>query len=188
MLFTETSLPGAYVIDLERRADERGFFARAWCRREVAERGLVTEVVQCNLSSNDRAATLRGMHYQEPPHAETKLIRCVRGAIFDAIVDLRDGSPTFGQWLGVELSAENGRMLYVPEGFAHGFETLVDRTDVYYQASAFYAPGAERGLRWDDPAIGIDWPLAPAVVSEKDRAWPDFEPAGTPELRGQGAR
>jgi dTDP-4-dehydrorhamnose 3,5-epimerase len=188
MLFTETSLPGAYVIDLERRVDERGFFARAWCRRELAEHGLVTEVAQCNLSSNDRAATLRGMHYQEPPHAEVKLVRCVRGAIFDAIVDLRDGSPTFGDWLGVELSAENGRMLYVPEGFAHGFETLVDDTDVYYQASASYAPGAEGGLRWDDPAIGIDWPLPPAVVSEKDASWPDFGPAGTRELRGLRTR
>ena len=180
MRFTETSLPDAYVIDLERREDERGFFARAWCRREFEAHGLEADLVQCNLSSNPRAGTLRGMHYQVPPHAETKLVRCVRGAIFDAIVDLRAGSSTFGNWLGVELTAENGRMLYVPEGFAHGFETLVDGTDVYYQISAYYAPGAESGLRWDDPTIAIDWPLPPTLIAEKDANWPDFEPMPTP--------
>jgi dTDP-4-dehydrorhamnose 3,5-epimerase len=178
VLFTETRLRGAYVIDLERREDDRGFFARAWCRRELEAQGLEVEIVQCNLSSNPRAGTLRGMHYQLPPHAETKLVRCVRGAIFDVIVDIRVESATFGEWLGLELSAENGRMLYVPEGFAHGLETLVDDTDVYYQISAYYAPGAEHGLRWDDPDLGIEWPLPPTVISEKDAGWPGIRTVG----------
>jgi dTDP-4-dehydrorhamnose 3,5-epimerase len=186
MLFTETSLPGAYVIDLDRREDERGFFARAWCRREFETHGLDAELVQCNLSSNPRAGTLRGMHYQVPPDAETKLVRCVRGAIFDAIVDVRVDSSTFGEWLGVELSAENGRMLYVPEGFAHGFETLVDGTDVYYQVSAYYAPGAEQGLRWDDPAVAIEWPLPPTIISRKDASWPGLRSISAVEHVGEG--
>ena len=177
MIFTKTELPGAYVIDLERREDERGFFARAWSEDEFAERGLSTRVVQCNLSWNERRGTLRGLHFQRPPHAEVKLVRCTRGAIYDVIVDLRPGSPAYGRWLGVELTAENRRMLYVPEGFAHGYQTLVDGTETYYQVSEFYAPGAEGGLRWDDPALAIEWPEADErIMSAKDESWPDFVP------------
>lgn len=180
MRFTETELPGAFVIELERREDERGFFARAWCEQEFAENGLDTRISQSNLSYNQRAGTLRGMHYQAPPHAEVKLVRCTRGAVYDVIVDLRPASSTYMRWIGVELSAENGRALYVPEGFAHGYQTLADDTETYYQVSAPYAPTAERGVRWDDPAFGIDWPPADdRVISTKDRAWPDYR-RGTP--------
>jgi dTDP-4-dehydrorhamnose 3,5-epimerase len=176
MIFTETELPGAFVIDIERRDDERGFFARAWCEREFEEHGLSTRVVQCNLAYNHVKATLRGLHYQAAPHAEVKLVRCMRGAIYDVIVDLRDDSPTFTQWIGLELTADNRRMLYVPEGFAHGYQTLADDSETYYQVSVFYEPGAERGVRWDDPAFGIDWPPAERrIVSAKDRGWPDFD-------------
>lgn len=176
MIFTETDLQGAYVVDLERREDERGFFARAWCRNEFVEAGLSPDLVQCNISYNRRRATVRGMHYQLPPHAEVKLVRCTRGAVYDVIVDLREGSPTYRRWLGVELSAANGRALYVPEGFAHGYQTLADETETFYQVSAFYTPGAERGLRWNDPAIGIRWPLPDdPVISEKDRSWPALD-------------
>lgn len=178
MIFTETDLGGAFLIDLERREDERGFFARAWCAREFSENGLSTELVQCNLSSNRQTATLRGMHYQEAPYAEVKVVRCTRGAVYDVIIDLRPDSTTYGRWIGVELSAENGRMLYIPEGFAHGYETLVDGTETFYQVSEFYTPGAERGVRWDDPTFGIHWPLEPQVISQKDRSWPDY--AGEP--------
>ncbi|MBD0291002.1 MAG: dTDP-4-dehydrorhamnose 3,5-epimerase [Thermoleophilia bacterium] len=173
MIFTETDLSGAYVVDLERREDERGFFARAWCRNEFVDAGLSPDLVQCNISYNRRRGTVRGMHYQLPPDAEVKLVRCTRGAVYDVIVDLREGSPTYTRWIGVELSGENGRALYVPEGFAHGYQTLADETETFYQVSAFYAPGAERGLRWDDPAIAIRWPLpGDPVISEKDRSWP----------------
>jgi dTDP-4-dehydrorhamnose 3,5-epimerase len=176
VLFVETDLAGAFVIALERREDDRGFFARTWCRREFEEAGLSTEIAQCNLSFNHRAGTLRGLHYQVAPDEEVKLIRCTRGAIYDVIVDLRRGSPTFKQWIGVELTAENRKALYVPEGFAHGYQTLVDETETVYQVSEFYAPGAERGLRWDDPALGIVWPeAAELIISDKDRSWPDFE-------------
>lgn len=179
MLFTETNLRGAYLIDIEQRQDERGFFARAWCQQEFEDHGLVARVVQANISYNKRAGTLRGMHYQKAPYAETKLVRCVRGAIYDVIIDLRPDSPTYMQWLGVELTAENYRMLYVPEGFAHGFQTLADNTEVTYQVSQFYTPGAEGGLRYDDPAFKIEWPVAVRVISEKDRNWPDYEPETT---------
>ncbi len=176
MIFTETPLPGAYVVDVDPRSDERGFFARAWDRNEFAERGLETEIAQCNLSFNHAGGTVRGMHFQRAPHAEVKLIRCTRGAIFDAIVDLRPESPTYTRWFGVELSAENRRWLYVPRGFAHGYQTLADETETFYQVSEFYAPHAERGVRWDDPAFGIKWPLRDeAFLSEKDGSWPDFE-------------
>lgn len=174
MLFTPAKLAGAYLIDLEKRADDRGFFARTWCRNEFRAQGLVEEFVQANVSYNRRKGTLRGMHYQLAPHEEVKLVRCTRGRIYDAIVDLRPGSPTYLQWIGVELSAANYRMLYVPAGFAHGFQTLEDETEVTYQVSAFYAPQAERGARYDDPAFGIQWPLPVEVISEKDRTWPDF--------------
>jgi dTDP-4-dehydrorhamnose 3,5-epimerase len=170
--FHETELPGAFVIEPERMTDDRGFFARTWCVREFADRGLSTDLVQCNVSYNAREATLRGMHYQVAPHAEVKLVRCTRGSIFDAIVDLRPDSPTFRRWVGVELSAEDGRMLYIPEGFAHGFQTLEDASEVSYQMSTFYHPGSARGLRWDDPAVGIEWPLEVRVISEKDRGFP----------------
>jgi dTDP-4-dehydrorhamnose 3,5-epimerase len=175
VIFTETDLENAFVVDLERREDERGFFARAWCADEFADAGLSTRVVQCNVSFNRHRGTLRGMHYQVPPHAEAKLVRCTRGAIYDVIIDLRPESPTYKRWAGFELSAENGRALYVPEGFAHGYQTLTDDVETFYQVSEFYAPGAERGVRWNDPAFGIEWPLPDdPIMSEKDKTWPDF--------------
>lgn len=172
MRFTETPLAGAFTIDLERRDDDRGFFARTFCAREFAQHGLKTDVVQCNASFNHRRGTVRGMHYQVPPAAETKLVRCTRGAIWDVIVDLRPLSPTYLRHFGVELSAANGRQLYVPEMFAHGYVALEDGTEVTYQVGEFYTPGHERGLRFDDPALGIEWPIAVTVLSEKDAAWP----------------
>lgn len=181
MIFEETRLPGAHVIRMEKRGDERGFFARAWCRREFEEAGLSTELAQANVSRSRTKGTLRGMHYQVPPAAETKLVRCTRGAIHDVILDLRPESPTMGEWIGVELTAENHTMLYVPEGFAHGFLTLSDDAEVFYQVSAFYAPEHERGVRWDDPRFGIEWPAEPTVLSDKDRSWPDYTPE--PALR-----
>jgi dTDP-4-dehydrorhamnose 3,5-epimerase len=175
MLFTETELPGAYVIDLERREDERGFFARAWCADEFAEHGLSTRLVQANLSFNARKGTVRGMHFQVEPHAEDKLVRCTRGSIYDVIIDLRPESSTFKRWLGVELDADSRRALYVPQGFAHGYQTLVPETETFYQVSEYYTPEAEGGVRWNDPAFGIEWPdPANAFLSEKDRNWPDF--------------
>jgi dTDP-4-dehydrorhamnose 3,5-epimerase len=180
MLFTETSLPGAFLIDLERWEDERGFFARTFCAREFAERGLKAAVAQCSTSFSRTRGTIRGMHLQLPPVAETKLVRCTSGAIYDVIIDLRPDSPTYKQHFGLELSAENGRALYVPEMFAHGLQTLTDGAAVVYQSGEFYAPGSERGIRYDDPAFGIRWPLPVSVISPKDAAWPLFEqsPAG----------
>ncbi len=176
MIFREAKLAGAFLIDLEKREDERGFFARAWCEKEFAEHGLATRLVQCNLSYNARAGTLRGMHYQVAPHEETKLVRCFRGAIFDVIIDLRRDSKTYKQWVGVELSEDNGRALYVPEGFAHGYQTLTPDAETFYQVSEFYAPEAERGVRWNDPAFDINWPETPErVISQKDSAFPDYE-------------
>lgn len=172
MKFEETELPGAFVIELEPLRDERGFFARAWCAKEFESAGLTTVHAQTNFSYNGRAGTLRGLHYQLPPHEEVKLVRCIRGSIYDVIVDLREGSSTYGRWVGVELSAGNRRMLYVPAGFAHAFQTLEDDTEVLYQVNEFYTPGAERGLRFDDPAIGIRWPREVSVISEKDASWP----------------
>jgi dTDP-4-dehydrorhamnose 3,5-epimerase len=179
MIFTETELSGAYLVDVEKRADERGFFARAWCRDEFDEHGLSPEIAQCSLSYNHRAGTLRGMHFQADPHAEIKLVRCTRGAIYDVIIDLRRSSPTFTCWIGVELTEQNRRMLYVPEGFAHGFQTLLDDTEIFYQISQPHYPDAGRGVRWDDPAFDIEWPLAPRrIISMKDQTWPDFVPSG----------
>ena len=175
MIFTETELAGAFIIDLERLCDERGFFARTWCEDEFAAHGIGLPPLQANMSMNPTKGTLRGMHYQLAPYEESKLVRCTRGAIYDVIVDLREDSPTFGQWLGVELTADNCRQLYVPGGFAHGFLTLAENSDVNYQVSAKYAPGFERGLRWDDPAIGIQWPAVPQLISDKDRRHPDFQ-------------
>jgi dTDP-4-dehydrorhamnose 3,5-epimerase len=176
MIFTPTRLEPAHIVDFEKREDDRGFFARAWCQQEFEAHGLDTRVVQCNISFNERGGTVRGMHYQLAPHAEVKIVRCTRGAIYDVIVDLRPTSPTYKQWLAVELSAENGRALYVPEGFAHGYQTLEDGTETFYQVSAFYAPEAEQGFRWNDPAFAIEWPEAEGrVVSPKDASWPDYE-------------
>ena len=177
MIFTETRLTGAFTIDPERREDDRGFFARVYCEREFREHGLMPHIAQANMSANPRRGTLRGMHFQVEPFREAKLVRCTRGAIHDVIADLRPESPTYMQWIGVDLTAENARMLYVPEGFAHGFVTLEDDTEVTYQVSEFYAPGAEQGIRWDDPALGIAWPLEPQVISDKDRGWPLLEAA-----------
>lgn len=162
------------MIGLERHRDHRGFFARTFCKKEFENVGLASEMVQANTSFNEKRATLRGMHYQRAPHAEAKLVRCTRGALYDVIVDVRPNSRTFKEWFGVKLTAQNYRMLYVPKGFAHGFITLKDRTEVMYQVSQFYAPDAGQGLRYDDPAIGIDWPLTPEVISDKDRSWAAF--------------
>ena len=177
MKFLETELAGAFVVELEPAADERGFFARSFCQREFAERGLAPSFVQCNVSWNRRRGTLRGMHWQAAPHAEAKLVRCTAGAIWDAIVDLRPGSPTRGRWTALELDALGRRALYVPEGFAHGFLCLRDDTEVFYQMSRFHVPEAARGFRWDDPAVGIAWPEPPALVSERDSQLGPFDPA-----------
>jgi dTDP-4-dehydrorhamnose 3,5-epimerase len=174
MIFTPARLAGAYLVDLEPRRDERGFFARTWCQEEFEAQGLSGRLVQCNLSYNHCAGTLRGLHYQAEPFAEAKLVRCTRGALWDVILDLRPESPTCGQWLGVELTAEDRRQLYVPEGFAHGFITLQDEVEAAYQVSQAYTPGMERGIRWDDPAFQIQWPVPVRVISEKDAGWPDF--------------
>ena len=174
MIFTETKLKGAYIVDIKRIEDDRGFFGRAWCQKEFEEMGLSANVVQSNLSSNKKKGTLRGMHFQVTPFAESKLVRCTRGALYDVIIDLRPASPTYMQWLGVELTADSFRMLYVPENFAHGFLTLEDNTDITYQVTQFYAPGAERGIRYNDPAFNIQWPIDPQIISEKDKAHADF--------------
>jgi dTDP-4-dehydrorhamnose 3,5-epimerase len=174
MLFQPTKLAGAYLISLQKVEDERGFFARSWCVQEFEVKGLDTSLVQCNISYNKRRGTLRGMHYQAAPFAETKLVRCTAGAIYDVIIDLRPDSSTFLQWMGVILSAENHLMLYVPEGFAHGFQTLEDHSEVSYQMSEFYAPAYARGLRWDEPMFKIEWPLAVTVISAKDQQYPAF--------------
>jgi dTDP-4-dehydrorhamnose 3,5-epimerase len=179
--FTETPLRGAFLIDLERREDERGYFARLWCEQELQRHGLVSRFVQCNTSFSRKCGTIRGLHYQVAPHAEVKLMSCVQGAVYDVIVDLRPDSRTFRRWFGVELTAESGRMLYVPEGFAHGFQTLCDDSRVSYPVSAAYCPAAERGVRWDDPAFGIAWPeTRQRHISPKDRSWPDHRDSITP--------
>ena len=174
MIFTETELAGAYIIDIKRIEDERGFFGRSWCRREFEDHGLNPTHVQSNVGFSHRQGTLRGMHYQAAPHAEAKLVRCTAGTIYDLIVDLRPDSPTHRHWLGVELSAENHRMLYVPEGFAHGYQTLTDNSEIFYQTSAFFNADSAGGVRYDDPAFGIEWPIAVSVISDKDRSWPDY--------------
>lgn len=175
MQFTETTLADAMVIDLDKRGDVRGFFARVFCEAEFAAHGLETRFVQANHSRSAHRGTLRGMHFQRAPHRETKVVRVVRGALLDVIIDLRVDSPSYGSWEAFELTADNGRMLYVPAGFAHGFQTLADDTEVTYQVSAAYAPDSEGGVRWDDRAFGIDWPLPVSVISDKDAAWPDVD-------------
>jgi dTDP-4-dehydrorhamnose 3,5-epimerase len=174
VILTPTAIPGAVIVDLERHADERGFFARSWCAREFEAAGLPAGLVQCNVSWNARRHTLRGMHWQAAPHEEAKLVRCTRGAILDVVVDLRPGSPSYLRHEAVQLDEENRRALLIPPGAAHGFLTLADATEVFYQMSAFYTPGAARGARWDDPAFGIRWPAPPAIISERDRSYPDF--------------
>lgn len=176
MRFIEVGLPGVYVIDLEPIADERGFFARTWCRDEFAKHSLVSELVQCNVSFNAKQGTLRGMHYQAEPHGEVKLVRCTMGAIFDVLVDVRPDSATLGKWQGFRLTAQNRRMLYVPVGIAHGFQTLTDAAEVFYQMSTPYVATAAQGVRWDDPAFGIAWPEAVTVISPKDQSYQDFRP------------
>ena len=179
MLFTETKLAGAYIIDLERREDDRGYFARAFCQHEFADHGLNTKIAQANVAFNRDRGTLRGMHFQFPPAAETKLVRCIRGAIVDMIVDLRPESPTYLEHVAVELTEENGRALYVPERFAHGYQVLADETETSYQVGEFYTPELEGGLRYDDPRLGLEWPLPVEEMSEKDRGWAlleEFEP------------
>ena len=171
MRIQATALTGVFVIDLERHRDERGYFARTWCPREFEAHGLNPRLAQCSVSFNTRKGTLRGMHYQAAPHEESKVVRCTRGAIYDVAVDVRPESPTFRAWVAVELTAENGRMLYIAEGCAHGFQTLADDTEVFYQISEFYHPESARGIAWDDPAIGIQWPADPVVMSDRDRSF-----------------
>ncbi len=176
MIFTETTLQGAFIIDLDRKSDDRGYFARMFCGNEFEQHGLKPIVAQCNLSFNHQKGTLRGMHYQIPPATETKLVRCIRGAIYDVIVDLRPDSPSYLRHVGVELTPENGRSLYVPELFAHGYQTLTDDTEVMYAVSEFYTPNCERGARYNDPAFGIEWRLPITTISEKDASWVSYEP------------
>lgn len=174
MIFRETELAGAFIIELEKSEDDRGFFARTFCQREFEAYGLNPSIVQCNVSFSRKKGTLRGMHYQVVPHEEAKLVTCVRGAIYDVMIDLRPDSPTFKGWLAAELTAENHRMLYVAEGLAHGFQTLQDDTEVLYQMSEFHHPECARGVRWNDPAFSIEWPAAERVISERDRNYPGF--------------
>jgi len=175
MIFEKTALAGAFIIEIEKREDERGFFARAWCQEEFEAHGLNTRWVQANLAFSKKKGTLRGLHFQIAPYEEIKLMRCTRGAIFDVILDLRPESPTYKQWFGVELTADNHRMLYVPGGFAHGYQSLVVDTEVFYPVSQFYVPRAEQGVRWNDPAFAIEWPLTKnLILSEKDKSWPDY--------------
>ena len=174
MIFTETEISGSYLIDVKRIGDDRGFFGRLWCEREMEEMGLVSSIKQSNIGVSPLKGTLRGLHYQTAPHQEVKIIRCPRGAIYDVIVDLRPDSPTFKKWFAAELTAENSRMLYVPEGCATGYQTLVDDTEIYYHTSEFYHPESATGVRHDDPAFGIEWPLPIAAISDNDKNWKNF--------------
>ena len=184
MIFTESSLAGAYLVDLERLSDERGFFARSYCAEEFAARGLGPELRQCSVSHNSRKGTLRGLHYQCAPHEEHKLVRCTAGAVFDVIVDIRAASPTYRRWFGAELSCANRRSLFIPPGFAHGFVSLTDDAEVYYMISVAHAPQFSHGLRWNDPAFAIAWPLAPTVISARDAAYPLLEGPGAAATGG----
>jgi len=175
MIFKITELEGAFIIEPEKIEDQRGFFARGYCDKEFDAYGLNSKWVQCNISFNKIRSTLRGMHYQSKPHREVKLVRCTAGAIYDVIIDLRPDSLTYKKWTAAELTSENHKMLYVPKGFAHGYQTLTENSEVFYFVSEFYAPGFEQGIRWDDPHIGITWPEpAPSVISDKDKHWPDY--------------
>jgi dTDP-4-dehydrorhamnose 3,5-epimerase len=179
MIFHPTSIQGAFIVRPEAREDERGFLARVWCQREFLAHGLNPTLMQCSISFSKAKGTLRGMHYQVPPHEEAKLVRCTAGAIYDVAIDLRPSSPTFRQWLATELTAANRAMLYVPEGVAHGFQTLEDDVEVLYQMSNSYAPESARGVRCDDPAFGITWPLPVTAIAPRDRSWPSFDPCAT---------
>lgn len=174
MIFTETKLKGAFIIEPERQEDERGFFARTFCQEEFKAHRLNTNWIQCNLSFNKKRGTLRGMHYQVAPHEEVKLVRCTMGAVYDVIIDLRPESPTFKRWISIELTAENHHMLYIPQGFAHGYQTLADNTEVFYQMSEVYHPECARGLRWDDPSFRIKWPILAKIILNRDSQYPDF--------------
>lgn len=174
MEFVETKLKGAFVVRFKKITDDRGYFARAWCHEEFGQHGLNPKMVQLNTGFSHKKGTLRGMHFQKAPHAEAKFIRCTRGAIYDVIIDLRKESPTFRQWIGAELNADDAAMLYAPEGFAHGYQTLTDDAEMYYLTSAAYAAGAAAGVRYNDPGFGIDWPLPVSVISGPDQKWPDF--------------
>ena len=174
MIFTPTKLHGLYIVDLEKREDARGYFARAWCATEFADHKLPS-FVQTNMSMCRQRGTVRGLHYQAAPHGEAKYMRCIRGAIFDVSVDVRKDSPTYGQWFGVELTADNRRAVFVPEGVAHGYQALTDDAEVIYSASCVYTPAAERGVRWNDPAFNVEWPIREGIVSEKDAKWSDFQ-------------
>jgi dTDP-4-dehydrorhamnose 3,5-epimerase len=185
MIFRETKIAGAFVVELERRIDNRGSFARAWCAREFEQRGLNPRLVQCNVSANERSGTLRGMHYSVPPHAETKLVRCVRGAVYDVLLDLRPGSPSGRMWFAEMLTADNGLALYIPEGVAHGYQTMQDGSDVLYHVSEFYDRDCDRAVRWNDPAFGIQWPPAERILSERDRTCPDFGDGGAPGTKAR---
>lgn len=175
MVFTKTKLKGAYIIELEPLKDERGFFARTFCQNDFKKNGLNPRIAQCNISFNQKKGTLRGMHYQVAPYEEAKLVSCTRGSIYDVIVDLRSDSPTYCKWFAVELSDKNYKMLYIPEGFAHGFQSLKDNTIVFYQMSEFYNPESARGVRWDDTMFGIKWPLSNKVISKKDLNYKEFK-------------
>ncbi len=184
MIFTETRLPGAYIVELEPIHDNRGFFSRVVCRREFAAFNLTTDFVQTNVTFSPEKGTLRGMHYQIRPHKEVKLVHCPRGAIYDVIIDMRPDSSTYLQWLATEITAENRKMLYIPGEFAHGYMTLADNTEVFYQVAQYYAPEYERGIRWDDPAFQIEWPaVSELILSAKDKTWPDFIPEPNPNGR-----
>lgn len=172
MIFTETTLSGSFIIEPEKIEDERGFFARSWDQKIFEERGLNNGILQCNISFNKKKGTLRGMHYQISPYEEAKLVRCTKGRAFEVMIDLRSGSKTYGKWLGVEISAEDYKMLYVPKGFALGFQTLEDNTEIFYQMSEIYMPAFSRGIRWDDPSLNISWPMKPTVISKKDLSHP----------------
>ena len=175
MKYVSTILPDVWIVDLERQVDERGYFARSWCEKEFGDQGLNPRLVQCSISFNLRRGTLRGMHYQAAPHAEVKLVRCTRGAVYDVVLDLRPNSPTFTRWMAVELSADNGRAVYIPEDCAHGFQTLTDEAEVFYQMSEVYHPESACGVRWDDPAFAIQWPGDDKIVSSRDTAFPSFK-------------
>lgn len=175
MRFISTSLVDAYLIEPEPIVDERGFFARSYCQHEFASKGIHASPVQCNISYNRTRGTLRGMHFQRPPNAEAKLVHCISGAIYDVIIDLRQNSPSFMLWMGFELTADNHKMLYIPEGFAHGFQTLVDETTVFYQMFNFFSPNSAGGVRWNDPTFAIEWPLDGPIISDRDSNYPDFD-------------
>jgi len=176
MEFTETPIAGAYLIDVRRIGDERGFFGRLWCQKEMAAMGLATHICQSNIGVSTSAGTLRGLHFQKPPHQEVKIIRCPRGAVYDVIVDLRPESPSYLRWYAAELTAENARMLYIPEGCATGYQTLVDDSEICYHTTKFYHPESASGVRYNDPAFAIDWPLEITAISENDKNWPDYQP------------